>query len=795
MFSRFKKSEKSAAPQQQTVGAQKSLLDAFVPATKSWPSAVANSNNGSFLSELTRAEQPINRPVYDNWQEPRGQVTTGSQHQQPVSTREFASVTPDSNSAQTTQINDLVEKLSALKNRRSVSAEASAPVSSVQATNSDQIYSNHTSAYAASAPHTAQDQQQSMQSFLSFGAVITRLLSAWWLIVVLALVGMILAAAYAVTIPNKYESVAEILIEPRESVVLEGGVAPTGLNREATIAYAESQVRIISSSSVIDLVIDELELQEDPEFNGQGVSVTGIGRFVSMLFGKGEVEGNAVSNAKSYLYENFYVLRINQTFTLQIGVTTTDPQKSALIANTIARIYMSDESIARAAAARNANQDLSGRLGELQEQVRASEQAVEQYRAESGLIDADGKLLSEVQLGRLSEQLSLAKVQVGDARTKAEQAQRTDLADVVSGSVPSSLATNTVSQLRVQYSRARAQLAKVSTTLGARHPERIGAQSELNSARNALAQEMRRIVASAQDDLKRAQARQADLQEQVNVLRSSAVTDNSAKVKLRELSSKLEANRKIYEMVLLRSRETGEQEIIQPKTARIISSAEAPDKKTGPNRKLIVAGGAVTGGALGGFLALLPLLLGATRALVKNVGVPTPIAPVQTHYENRPTDDLYGNPIATPQEQTVAAPVENVSEPVERSQVPQNTETPVNTVASAPVSEPVPEVQQFASQPAPQAVPQNPQQYAQPTQPQLAQPQVVQPQMMHPQPVQLQMPLTNYPPQMMGYPMQQHPIMQPPIMQPMYMQAPPMVPQPMPVVMYPWAASEPEKKS
>ena len=768
MFSRFKKPENDAASQPQASGVQKSLLDAFVPATKSWPSSVANSNNGSFLNELTRAERPRDQPVYDNWQQSQGQSAGAPQNPQSVSTREPHPIEPVSSSAQTTQINDLVEKLSALKNRRSAPAEAH--LAGVQAPNTDQVYSNHSANHAAAKRNMAQDQQQPMQSLLSFGAVIRRLLSAWWLILIMALIGMFLAAGYAVTLPNKYEAVAEILIEPRETVVLEGGVSPVGMNREATIAYAESQVRIISSSSVIDLVIEELELQEDPEFNGQGVSVTGVGRFVSMLFGKGKAEGDAVSNAKSYLYENFYVLRNNQTFTLQIGVTTADPQKSALIANTIARVYMSDESIARSTAARNANQDLSGRLGELQAQVRASEQAVEEYRAENGLIDAEGKLLSEVQLGRLSEQLALAKVQVGDARTKAEQARRTDLADVVSGSVPSSLATNTVSQLRVQYSRARGQLAKVSTKLGARHPERIGAQSELNSARNALAQEMRRIVASAQDDLKRAQARQADLQEQFNVMKSSAVTDNSAKVKLRELSSKLEANRKIYEMVLLRSRETGEQEIIQPKTARIISSAEAPEKKTGPNRKLIVAGGALTGGALGGFLALLPLLFGATRALVNNSGTPAPMAPVQRHYQDRPTDDLYGNPVAAPnqpQQHAMAMPLERAQEPAERPHAAQ----------SVHASEPAPVAKQAAPQP------------------QTVHPQMMQQPMMHPQPVQMQMPLMQYPPQMMGYPMQQQPMMQPPMMQPMYMQAPSMVPQPMPVAMYPWATSEPQKKS
>ena len=777
MFSGFKKSKKSTEATVSQSAEQKSLLDALAPAANIWPTATTRSQNGSFLTDLNRAKAQTQEPVYEDWQ--RNFEQPAAHESRPIPAEQANSTESED---QSSQINRLVEKLAALRSQRGFrsASESTSKGSIMSASNGVQTM--------PSAAGTRVVEPNPISSYLSFGAVIRRLLASWWLILFLGMIGAIIAAGYAVSLPNKYESIAEILIEPRESVVLEGGVAPTGLNREATIAYAESQVRIISSSSVIDLVIDELELQEDPEFNGRGVPTTFIGRFWVMVFGQGEIEGDPVSNAKSYFYENFYVIRINQTFTLQIGVTTTDPQKSALIANTVARIYMSDESIARSAAARSASQDLSGRLGQLQEQVRSSEEAVEAYRAENGLIDAEGKLISEVELGRMTEQLALAKVQTGDAKTKAEQASQTDLADVISGSVPSSLATNTLSQLRVEFARARTQLARVSASLGARHPDRIGAQSDFDSAQNALSQEMRRIVADAQDDFERAQARQAGLEQEINVLKASAVTDNSAKVKLRELSSQLDANRKIYEMVLLRSRETGEQEATQPQTARVISSAVAADKKSGPNRKVIVAGGAVGGGALGGILALIPLLFGAVRALANHTGK-TSVAPIQRQYVSNDTDDLYGSSVPS-QVTASAAPDTAVQQPVPQGStsaaMTQQAREEHQVQMEALVRQEQEARRQLALQEAQTLEAQQALKAQQQTQHAAPQP-AMQPQMV-PQPAP--MPMPGYAPQVMGYPMQQQPMMQP-----IYVQTQPVMPQPQPVMMYPWAPQPVEKKS
>ncbi|MEL6966621.1 MAG: GumC family protein [Pseudomonadota bacterium] len=466
----------------------------------------------------------------------------------------------------------------------------------------------------------------SVAELLSFGRFVRALLSGWWLILLCALAGGALAAVYAMTLPNQFQSIAEVLIEPRGLKVLDNTVAPTGLNSEATVAFAESQVRIITSSSVLDPVIKELELNEDPEFNGTQRTGGALMRFFELLAGSEPDATRKMAITRESLNKAIFVNRISQTFTIQIGATSEDPAKAARIANTIARSYLQEESGAKSSAARSANQDLSGRLDELRLKVREAEERVERYKAENGLVDADGKLVSDVQLVRLNDQLALAQIQTTDARTKAEQARQAGLNDVLSGSLPSSLSSNAVNQLRLAYSRAKTRRDRVATRLGARHPERIAAESELTSARNAITGEIRRIIRGAQSDFSRAKKRQDELVASVNQLKGRAVTEAAAKVQLRELEREVQANRSVYEAFLLRSRETDEQSNIRAGSARVITEAVPPRKKSGPARRLLVVAGTIVGGGLGSALALIPFFfVGLHAVLAGGGGAPSPM--------------------------------------------------------------------------------------------------------------------------------------------------------------------------
>ena len=456
------------------------------------------------------------------------------------------------------------------------------------------------------------DQTGSAGLTFDLDKIFASIFRSWKLIGGMAVVGAVVAGIYAKSLPNTYLAWAELLIDPRDIKVLDNQLTSGGFGGETMIAYLESQLRIIESTSVLNVVIDKQNLLQDEEFTGKSKG----GGLLSLLFPPSEARKNvnARQSVMDSLQDKLRIFRGSRTFIISIGMETENAEKSANIANEIATAYVNGETGARSKVAKNASEGLSEKLETLRERVRRSEQRVADYKAENGLISSEGKLIDEVQISRLNEQLASAKVELINAKSRMEQLREVDLSDVISGALPASLNTGTLSQLRVRYAALKSTADRLATKLGPKHPERIAATAELESAKIQMSREIRRSIAGSVKDYERANKRLQGLTQQFNTLKAAAAGTGSSLIALRELERELDANRRVYENYLLRSRETSEQEGLNTTNARVISVAMPPAKKTSPNRKVIAGIGLVAGAMLGLFIALAKgLLVGKGR--------------------------------------------------------------------------------------------------------------------------------------------------------------------------------------
>ena len=93
------------------------------------------------------------------------------------------------------------------------------------------------------------------------------------LILLLTLLGAAIGIGVALSIPKKYQAYSELLIDPRDLKIVDRDLTQSGLPSDATLAIVENQVRVLTSRSVLNKVVDELNLMSDPEFNGQAASL------------------------------------------------------------------------------------------------------------------------------------------------------------------------------------------------------------------------------------------------------------------------------------------------------------------------------------------------------------------------------------------------------------------------------------------------------------------------------------------------------------------------------------------
>jgi succinoglycan biosynthesis transport protein ExoP len=420
------------------------------------------------------------------------------------------------------------------------------------------------------------------------------------LILTATIAGGLLGAAISLSTPKKYEAFSELLVDPRDLKVSDRDLTQTGLTSDALVSLVENQVRVLTSGTVLNKVTDELKLQDDPEFNGERKSF-GLGSIIGALRsllsrggGAGE-EDNRRAIAVGNLADALHVERSGRTFIVTVSATTEDAEKSAQIVNAVNDVFLQTTGELQSDTAGRAADELNSRLAELRSSVEEAERNVETFKAEHDLIDAQGRLITDDELVKLNDQLATARARTIELNARAASLRTIKIDSVIGSGLPEELTSSVMTELRAQYATIKQEADRLSVRLGPRHPQYLAQQAQLQGARERIENELRRIVASAQTELKRAVQLEQDLAARLAQLKVRSGDVNGDLVTLREFEREAAAKRTVYENYLLRAKEAGEQRDINTANISVISPAFPPLDPTGPSRATIAMTGAVLG--------------------------------------------------------------------------------------------------------------------------------------------------------------------------------------------------------
>jgi uncharacterized protein involved in exopolysaccharide biosynthesis len=423
------------------------------------------------------------------------------------------------------------------------------------------------------------------------------------LIVAMALLGAVLGAAIAISTPKKYEATTELIVDPRDLNLTDRSLTDSILASDATLAIVENQMRVLTSGTVLNKVVDELHLNDDPEFNGSRPAFS-VREFVGSLLPGHEDSAASVEDRRRViavrtLGQSVTVQRSGKTFVISITVATENAEKSALIANTMTDVFLQTYGQIQSKKAGRATDELTSRLAELRKGVETTERKVEDFRATHDLVDAKGHLISDDQLLKLNEQLSVARAHTMELNAKAASARSVDVDSVLGGGLPEGINSPTMQDLRLQYATLKQEADRAAIKYGPRHPARQIVDAQLSGAKQRMATELRRIVSSLQTELKRAVQIEQDLASRLAQQKVRNGNINDDLVTLRELEREASAKRTVYEAFLLRAKQTDEQKDINTANVSVISKAFPPLDPEGPSRAMITLAGLLLGLAAG----------------------------------------------------------------------------------------------------------------------------------------------------------------------------------------------------
>lgn len=416
---------------------------------------------------------------------------------------------------------------------------------------------------------------------------------------------VIAALLYVLQLKPIYSSSTELLLDPQGLLAESSDSSQSGPASAVDQSSLDSQIFVVQSSTILDEVIEKLDLLEDPFF---GAPV--IGDKLS--------RADALASVAAGLKANMKVERAGQSFIMTITVDHANSRKAADIANAIATVYLKQVDVARSEAAKRASNAFQVQASELRDRVLKTELAVEKFKSDNGLASTGDKgLVIDQQLQGINDQLIEARGVEEQQQTIYEQTKKLTMAAVEAGAIPEALQSTSIGLLRDRYVQLLDRQTQMSTSLGSNHPQLKAIRSQVSNMQQAIQQELDRVRQAMQTNYERAAANTKALSERLENMTRTSFDSSAAQIKMRQLESEAEAVRTIYKAFLSRAEELSQQQTISINNSRVITGAVASPKSLTTLKLLILMAAGLFGTALGSGLAVLRELLGGRRTVEK----------------------------------------------------------------------------------------------------------------------------------------------------------------------------------
>ena len=416
----------------------------------------------------------------------------------------------------------------------------------------------------------------------------------------LATLALVVIATFQMT--PLYDAEARVVINSRETQALDYASIIAGVSPDA--AAVDTEVEIILSRTAAAAVAETLSLWDDEEFGGTDAPGL-LDRFRPAQVASGSDERLARERTIEKLLSAVEAERAGITYAIAVTATSQDPQKAAAIANAFAEQYLDDQLAQKFGIYERANVYLADAVARAREEWRSAEEAVEQYRAETGLLSTEGTLLSEQQVTQLQAQLVVQEADLAERRARLTTVQRRLSLGAGLDAIAAVTNSPVINDLRAKQTDLARRKAELETRYGPLHPQVDKVNSEVTDLDRQVEAETQRVVSGLENELRVAENRVATLRTRIGGLEADLGSDNAALVRLRELEREAEVSEANWQALRTRSRESAQLTDLIEADARISDPATLPTAPAFPDKVLNLALGLLLGAAMGGLAVTL----------------------------------------------------------------------------------------------------------------------------------------------------------------------------------------------
>lgn len=404
-------------------------------------------------------------------------------------------------------------------------------------------------------------------------------LLGWRWIVGTLVVSVVVGALWTFRQPKVFEASCAVVIDPSAPQVLSGikdvvelGTGTYWANKE----FYETQYRVIRSNDVVGRAVDRL-----------AGTLNGPDQRAKLL---------------QRISRSLTVTPIKDSRIATITVRDKDPKSAADFANAIADSYMDFNLELKLDGSKSASIWLGDQVVKLRQSLESSEKELYEYRAKNNLLDID----LDARQGMTNQNLSALNDRLADARTRRIELEserkiiNQSMATIDAQEALPDIRQNAVVQdIKRAFIELRKTLAELQSKYGEQHPRVTSVNEQLQTLETEYRGEMKQVLESKEKAYLSVVETEHALNRYMEAEKKSAIELAKMELPYRQLLRDTETNRKLFDLVTQREKETGLTGMIRTNNVRILERAVSNPIPVRPrvvwNLLVFAASGALVG--------------------------------------------------------------------------------------------------------------------------------------------------------------------------------------------------------
>lgn len=421
-----------------------------------------------------------------------------------------------------------------------------------------------------------------------------------WMIASVVVIVTTLVSIYMYRLPSIYEAETVIRLEQKQESFLRA--KDIVINTANDPVYWRTQLKLLENPMLARRVILALDLHHNPNFFGPRAPSTLFssleGLFTrdrngakpkSMIPVGADPEAlTAEERAELVPYVAAFkaglaIEPVAETNLIKIRFTHTDPEIAMHVTNTLAALFMLDDTARENEGVNNALAQLSAQMGELQTAIKQQEDERIGYIQNHGLPleQTKGANLTSVRLDTLSGQLLAAENERKVLQAAYEAAQASPNREAV----PEVQSDKAVQEMKARLRALEQRRASLLVKYTPAWPEVREIDEEINQLRREIDRQSGDVLSSMKARYDAALKRELELRRSYYGELGAANQQSQSEIELESLNQKIETNKQLYSTLFQRQKELQIDASDRKSNVAISTRSERPAAPVGPQRE------------------------------------------------------------------------------------------------------------------------------------------------------------------------------------------------------------------